>query len=109
MARDRALQAASAVVLLVECHAGRRAAKATELRKEGFEVLEAAGAAEATAILEATVVDVVFSDIDLIDGPALAQWLEQWRPAIQFAWIINVESDQPGLVRWAGRLKATFT
>jgi DNA-binding NarL/FixJ family response regulator len=104
MAQYRALQAASAVVLLVESNALRRAAKATELRKEGFEVLEAADAAGAQAILEATAVDVVFSDIYLIDGPALAQWVEQRQPAIQFAWIINVESDQPGLVRWAGRL-----
>jgi DNA-binding NtrC family response regulator len=97
MAQERPPQAAPAVVLLVEGDALRRAAKATELRKEGFEVLEAAGAAEAKAILDATVVDVVFSDIDLIDGPALAQWLEQWRPAIPFAWIINVVLDRKAM------------
>jgi hypothetical protein len=63
----------SAVVLLVENDVLKRTTKAGDLRREGFEVFEASDMAEAVAVLEATAIDVVFSDIDLIDGPALAQ------------------------------------
>jgi DNA-binding response OmpR family regulator len=59
-----ALNQGPAVVLLVESNTRKRAAKATDLRQEGFEVFQAADAAGAKAILNAMVVDVVFSDID---------------------------------------------
>ena len=65
MALDQALQSASAVMLVVESDARRRATKATELRQEGFEVFEVADMAGAKAILEALPIDVVFSDIDI--------------------------------------------
>ena len=44
-------------------------------------------------MLEATAIDVVFSDIDLIDGPALAQWVEERKPASYFVWTADLESD----------------
>jgi DNA-binding response OmpR family regulator len=96
MAQNRALQSSPAVVLVVESDTLRRAAKATELRHEGFEVFEAADVAGAKALLEALAIDVVFSDIDLIGGAALARWIEQWQPTTQLAWILDADSD--GLV-----------
>ena len=65
MAQNRALQSSPAVVLVVESDTLRRAAKATELRHEGFEVFETADLAGAKAILEAMTIDVVISDIDI--------------------------------------------
>jgi CheY-like chemotaxis protein len=53
---------------------------AGSLRDAGFEVLEAANAAEAVQILECIPVDALFSDIDMpgrMDGCALAQWVHQ--------------------------------
>jgi DNA-binding response OmpR family regulator len=64
MALNQGPQRAAAVVLLVESNARKRAAKATDLRQAGFEVFQAADATGAKAILNAMVVDVVFSDID---------------------------------------------
>ena len=94
MALDRALPSASAVVLVVESNALKLATKATDLRQEGFEVFEAADVAGAKSILEAMAIDVVFSDIDLIGGAALARWIEQWKPTTQLAWILDTDSDQ---------------
>jgi hypothetical protein len=39
-------------------------------------------------------IDVVFSDIDLIGGAALARWIEEWKPTTQLAWILDTDSDQ---------------
>jgi DNA-binding response OmpR family regulator len=94
MALERALPSASAVVLIVENDALKRASKATDLRQEGFEVFEAADVAAAKAMLEAMAIDVVFSDIDLIGGAALARWIEDWKPTTQLAWILDTDSDQ---------------
>jgi two-component system, response regulator PdtaR len=57
-----------------------RLVMACNLRDAGFEVIEAANAAEALRILDRVPVDVLFSDIDIprnIDGLALAQWLRR--------------------------------
>ena len=94
MALDRALPSASAVVLVVEKDSLKRATKAADLRQEGFEVFEAADVAGAKAMLEAMAIDVVFSDIDLIDGAALARWIEEWLPTTQLAWILDTDSDR---------------
>jgi DNA-binding response OmpR family regulator len=92
MALDRALP--PAVVLVVENDALKRATKAADLRQEGFEVFEAADVAGAKAMLEAMAIDVVFSDIDLIGGAALARWIGDWKPTTQLAWILDTDSDQ---------------
>lgn len=50
MGQNRALKRALAVVLVVESNTPRRLARAADLRREGFEVYEAANSAEAKAI-----------------------------------------------------------
>ena len=68
------------VVLIVENDVLLRLVTANNLRDAGFEVIEAANAAEALRVLDRVPVDVLFSDIDVsgnIDGLALAQWVRQ--------------------------------
>ena len=68
------------VVLVVEDDVLLRLVTASSLREAGFEVLEAANAAEAVQVLECIPVDALFSDIDMpgtMDGLALAQWVRQ--------------------------------
>jgi len=70
------------VVLVVEDDVLLRLVTADSLREAGFEVLEAANAAEAMLVLASMPVDAVFSDIDMpgkMDGLALAQWMRQRR------------------------------
>ena len=71
---------ATPVVLVVDENLVLRSAFAKRLRTAGFEVLEAANAAEAVQILKCIPVDALFSDIDMpgrMDGCALAQWVHQ--------------------------------
>jgi CheY-like chemotaxis protein len=59
---------------------------AGSLRDAGFEVLEAANAAEAVQILKCIPVDALFSDIDMpgkMDGCALAQWVHQHERSVR--------------------------
>jgi two-component system, response regulator PdtaR len=66
---------AAPVVLIVENDVLLRLVTASNLRDAGFEVIEAANAAEALRVLARVPVDVLFSDIDMpgnIDGLALA-------------------------------------
>ena len=68
------------VVLVVEDDVLLRLVTAGSLREAGFEVLEAANAAEAVQVLKCIPVDALFSDIDMpgrMDGLALAQWVRQ--------------------------------
>src|SRR5260370_33091963 len=55
----------SAVALVVESDVLRRHEMAARLRRGGFEVFEAADAAQAITVLKSIVVDVLISDIDL--------------------------------------------
>jgi DNA-binding response OmpR family regulator len=55
----------SAVVLVVESDVLRRHEMAARLRRGGFEVFEAADAAEAITVLKSIVVDVLISNVDL--------------------------------------------
>jgi CheY-like chemotaxis protein len=76
------LVAEKPVVLVVEDDVLLRLVTASSLREAGFEVLEAANAAEAVQILGCIPVHVLFSDIDMpggMDGFALAQWVHQRR------------------------------
>jgi CheY-like chemotaxis protein len=68
------------VVLIVEDDVLLRLVTAGSLREAGFEVLEAANAAEAVLVLASMPVNALFSDIDMpgkMDGLALAQWVRQ--------------------------------
>lgn len=73
------------VVLVVEDQVLVRLAVAEYLRECGWRVLEAGGAGEALAVLEAAnvPVDAVFSDVEMpgpMDGFGLAHWVRAHRP-----------------------------
>lgn len=73
----------SAVVLIVEDDVLSRVTTASSLRDCGFEVYEAATAAEAVAILNTVAVDALISDVNMqgkMDGLALAKWVRQREP-----------------------------
>src|SRR5262245_35363753 len=74
---------APAVALVVQSDVLQRLKMAANLRRGGFEVLEAADANEAARVLNNRVVDVLFSDIDLCDdsGIELAGRLRQYQPS----------------------------
>ncbi len=64
-----------------------RAPIAQYLRDCGYRVIEAVNAEEAMTVLlhEETVVDVVFSDIEMpgaVDGFGLAKWIREHRPGL---------------------------
>src|SRR4029453_18803998 len=70
-------KSSSVVVLIVEDDVLVRATRASSLRDCGFEVYEAATAAEAFAILNTVAVDALISGINMpakMDGLALANW-----------------------------------
>jgi len=72
----------SGVVLIVENNVLLRLTIASSLRQNGFEVLEAANAAEALTVLNSVAVDALISDIDMpgnMDGLSLAQWVHRHR------------------------------
>src|SRR4030081_4000709 len=70
----------SAVALIVESDLLRRHEMAARLRRGGFEVFEAADAAEAITVLKSVVVDVLISNVDLrgrMEGIDLARRVRQ--------------------------------
>src|SRR5262245_20674128 len=94
MFRDGAAPFSAAVVLVVEQNQQKRMATAAALRKEGFEVYEAADGAEALKVLDTVAIDVLFTDIDMEGGTALSQWVEQHRPSTYVVWTADGERDQ---------------
>ena len=74
------------VVLVVEDEIMIRSPVAGFLRMAGFKVVEAANAHEAVAVfVTGTVIDLVFSDIDVpgsMDGVGLARWISDHHPGI---------------------------
>ncbi len=80
MLREQSPSEPVPAILIVEDDVLLRLTIAGSLRDAGFEVLEAANAAEAVQILKCVPVDALFSDIDMpgrMDGCALAQWVHQ--------------------------------
>lgn len=73
-------------VLVVEDEVLIRMDVADYLRDNGFQVVEAANAAEAVAVLSSTTtVDLVFTDVQMpgaMDGLGLARWIRQHRPGL---------------------------
>ncbi len=73
-------------ILIVEDEPLIRLALSEHLQDLGFQVLEAATAAEATALLDRhRGIDLVFSDVRMpgeMDGIALAQWILEHRPGM---------------------------
>lgn len=75
------------VILVVEDEVLIRMVIAQYLRDCGYKVIEAANAGEAIAVLHhtETVVDVVFSDIEMpgsTDGFGLSRWIRDHRPGL---------------------------
>ena len=74
-------------ILLVEDEVLVRVPIAQYLRDCGYRVIEAVNAEEAMTVLlhEETVVDIVFSDIEMpgaVDGFGLAKWIREHRPGL---------------------------
>jgi DNA-binding response OmpR family regulator len=93
MDHDTAGARASPAVLIVENDVLKRLATAADFRSQGFEVFEAADIAEAKTILKSVVVDVLFSNVSLIDGGQLARWVKQQRLPMRVFWV----ADEPPL------------
>jgi DNA-binding response OmpR family regulator len=74
------------VVLIVENDILERVSKAATLRRQGFEVFEAADVAEAVTVLKKIAVDLLIADISLIDGTVLGQLAKEHQPTTQIAW-----------------------
>src|SRR5262245_18421982 len=82
---------AAGVVLVVEDDMLRRLATAAELRRLGFEVLEAASIAEAKTILKSVAVDGLMSNERLMDGRRLAQWVRRRHLPTRQLWVAYAE------------------
>ena len=83
------LVAEKSVVLVVENDVLERMFKAAALRRQGLEVFEAADVAEAVTVLKKIAVDLLISDISLIDGIVLAQLAKEHQPTTQIAWTLD--------------------
>ena len=84
----------SAAVLLVENDILERMSKAALLRRQGFEVFEAADAAEAVTVLKKIAVDILISDVSLIDGEALVRLAHVHQPKTQIVWMAASQSPE---------------
>src|ERR1700741_695356 len=76
-------------ILVVEDEVLVRMPISQYLRDCGYRVIEAANAQEAVTVLshEETVVDVVFTDIEMpgaLDGFGLAKWVREHRPGVDY-------------------------
>jgi DNA-binding NtrC family response regulator len=79
--------ASQETILLVEDDVSIRTPIAQYLRDCGYKVIEAVNADEAMNVLldEETVIDIVFSDIDMpsfMDGFGLSKWVHEKRPGL---------------------------
>ena len=84
----------SPVVLIVENDVLERLSKAAILRRQGLQVFEAADIKEAMAVLNKIAVDVLVSNVSLIDGTVLAQWVHKSQPTTQVVWTMPRPSGQ---------------
>jgi DNA-binding response OmpR family regulator len=82
------------VVLIVENDILERVFKAATLRRQGLRVFEAADVAEAVTVLKKIAVDLLISDISLIDGTVLTQLAREHQPTTQIVWMAVLESRQ---------------
>ena len=84
------------VVLIVENDILERVSKAGTLRRQGLEVFEAADVAEAVTVLKKIAVDLLISDISLIDGAVLAQLAKEHQPTTQLVWTLDSRQNSVG-------------
>jgi DNA-binding response OmpR family regulator len=85
------------VVLVVENDILERVSKAATLRRQGFQVFEAADVAEAVTVLKEIAVDILISDVSLIDGTALARLAQEHQPNTQIVWMADLQSRQESI------------
>lgn len=83
-----------ATILLVENDILERVSKAALLRRQGFPVFEAADTAEAVTVLKKIAVDILISDVSLIDGEALVRLAHVHQPKTQIVWIAALQSPK---------------
>ena len=91
---ERVPHCPSPVVLIVENDVLERLSKAAYLRRQGLEVFEAADMTEAIAVLNKIAVDILISEVSLIDGVALARWVQERSPSTQMVWMAALQSGQ---------------
>ena len=84
------------VVLVVENDILERVSRAATLRRQGWEVFEAADVAEAVIVLKEIAVDLLISDISLIDGTVLAQLAREHQPTTQLVWTSESRQNSVG-------------
>ena len=84
-------------VLLVESDILERVSKAALLRREGFEVFEAADTTEAVTVLKKIAVDILISDVSLVEGATLARLAHVHQPATQVVWMAALQSPETGV------------
>jgi DNA-binding response OmpR family regulator len=84
----------SPVVLIVENDVLERLFRAADLRRQGLEVFEAADMTEAITVLKKIAVDILISDVSLIDATALARWVQERQPTTQVVWMAARQSGQ---------------
>ncbi len=82
------------IVLVVENDVLQRLFKAGSLRRQGLEVFEAADIIEAITVLNKIAVDILISDVSLVDGTVLALWIQQRQPTTQVVWMTASQSRQ---------------
>jgi DNA-binding response OmpR family regulator len=83
-----------ATVLLVENDILERVPRAALLRRQGFEVFEAADTAEAVTVLKKIAVDILISNVSLIDGEALVRLAHVHQPKTQIVWMAALQSPE---------------
>jgi DNA-binding response OmpR family regulator len=66
--------------------------KVAILRRQGFQVFEAADVTEAVTVLKKIAVDLLIADISLIDGMELVQLAKEHQPTTQMA--LTLENRQ---------------
>ena len=84
------------VVLIVENDILERVSKAATLRRQGFQVFEAADVAEAVTVLKKIAVDLLIADISLIDGTQLVHLAKEHQPKTQIALTLEYRQNSLG-------------
>ena len=96
--KDRAADlTGTGCVLLVEDEDAVRGFAVEALKRQGYEVLQAASGAEALEVFEAAVkpIDIVVSDVIMpeMDGPTLLKELRRARPELKFVFMSGYPDD----------------
>jgi DNA-binding NtrC family response regulator len=91
MLDDRTIQGLATVVLVVDQDVLQRLDEGAELRREGFDVVEAATLTEAITVLQSRAVDIVLSQLDLEGSETLTDWVHNRRPSTAIIWGTEAE------------------